>query len=117
MVGPSSLRQSNALLALALLVCRQPNIGSRVNREVHARFWEHAEVKFLRVTRQKRKSPSCSLRCAQVSSTNRSVVGEAPILTARLQGAFEDELEVALRSVCRRAICTMSIAATSTNAT
>jgi group II intron reverse transcriptase/maturase len=37
-VGPSSWCQSNALLTLALLVCRQPNIGSRVNREVHARF-------------------------------------------------------------------------------
>jgi hypothetical protein len=35
--------------------CRQPNIGSRVNREVHARFWEHAEVKSLRVTRQRTK--------------------------------------------------------------
>jgi hypothetical protein len=41
---------------------------------------------------QKRKSPSCSLRCAQVSSANRSVVGEGesgtlalPILTARLR--------------------------------
>ena len=38
MVGPGSVCQSNALLTLALLVCRQPNIGSRVNREVHARF-------------------------------------------------------------------------------
>jgi hypothetical protein len=27
------------------------NIGSRVNREVHARFWERAEAKFLRATR------------------------------------------------------------------
>ena len=73
---------------------------------------------------QKRKSPSCSLRCAQVSSANRSVVGEGesgtlalPILTARLQETFGDELEAALRSLCRRAICTMSIPATSTNAT
>ena len=31
---------------------KRPNIGSRVSREVHARFWEHAEVRFLRVTRQ-----------------------------------------------------------------
>jgi len=30
---------------------QQPNIGSRVNREVHARFWERPEVKFLRATR------------------------------------------------------------------
>src|ERR1039458_4353741 len=30
---------------------QRPNIGSRVNREVHARFWERLEVKFLRATR------------------------------------------------------------------
>src|SRR5437764_14031831 len=35
---------------------KRPNIGSRVNREVHARFWERAEVKFLRATRQSRRS-------------------------------------------------------------
>jgi len=34
---------------------QRPNIGSRVNREIHARFWERVEVKFLRATRQKRK--------------------------------------------------------------
>jgi hypothetical protein len=28
------------------------NIGSRVTREGHARFWERPEVKFLRATRQ-----------------------------------------------------------------
>jgi hypothetical protein len=33
------------------------------------------------------------------------------------QGAFEDERDAALRSLCRRAICPMSIPATSTNAT
>ena len=31
------------------------NIGSRVTREGHARFWERPEVKFLRATRQSRK--------------------------------------------------------------
>ena len=37
---------------------KRPNIGSRVNREVHARFWERAEVKFLRATRRvSRASP------------------------------------------------------------
>src|SRR5215510_2792096 len=30
----------------------RPNIGSRVTREGHARFWERPEVKFLRATRQ-----------------------------------------------------------------
>jgi hypothetical protein len=32
---------------------QRPNIGSRVTREGHARFWERLEVKFLRATRQK----------------------------------------------------------------
>jgi len=30
------------------------NIGSRVTREGHARFWERPEVKFLRATRRQR---------------------------------------------------------------
>ncbi len=29
-----------------------PNIGSRMSREVHVRFWESAEVRSLRATRQ-----------------------------------------------------------------
>ena len=31
---------------------QRPNIGSRVTREGHARFWERPEVQFLRATRQ-----------------------------------------------------------------
>jgi hypothetical protein len=31
---------------------QRPNIGSRVTREGHARFWERPEVKFLRATRR-----------------------------------------------------------------
>jgi hypothetical protein len=31
---------------------QRQNIGSRVNREVHARFWERLGVKLLRATRQ-----------------------------------------------------------------
>jgi hypothetical protein len=34
------------------MLWQRPNIGSRVNREVHARFWERAAVKLLRATRQ-----------------------------------------------------------------
>ena len=34
------------------------NIGSRVTREGHARFWERPEVKFLRATRQTVKTQS-----------------------------------------------------------
>src|SRR5712691_5403333 len=33
---------------------QRPNIGSRMNREVHVRFWERPEVKVLRATRQSR---------------------------------------------------------------
>jgi hypothetical protein len=50
---------------LAAMLRQRPNIGSRVNREVHARFWERAEVKFLRATRQSNRrrcqfGPGCS---------------------------------------------------------
>jgi cation transport ATPase len=31
---------------------QRPNIGSRVTREGHARFWERPEVKFLRATQR-----------------------------------------------------------------
>jgi putative transposase len=34
------------------IICQRLSIGSRVNREVHARFWEHLGVRFPRATRQ-----------------------------------------------------------------
>src|SRR5262245_48881272 len=46
---------------------QRPNIGSRVNREVHARFWERAEVRFLRATRQQRR---LSVRSHKVGFTS-----------------------------------------------
>jgi hypothetical protein len=36
------------------LACQRSNIGSRVNREVHARFWERPGMRFLRATRHNR---------------------------------------------------------------
>jgi hypothetical protein len=39
---------------LAAVPWKRPNIGSRVNREVHARIWEHPGVRFLRATRPSR---------------------------------------------------------------
>ena len=39
---------------------QRSNIGSRVTREDHARFWERPEVKFLRATRQGRRSSACA---------------------------------------------------------
>src|SRR5262245_1500702 len=44
--------QPNALCSLAVMSWQRPNIGSRVTREGHARFWERPVVKFLRATRQ-----------------------------------------------------------------
>jgi hypothetical protein len=38
-------------MALDVMSWQRPNIGSRVTREGHARFWERPEVKFLRATR------------------------------------------------------------------
>ena len=38
---------------------QRPNIGSRVTREGHARFWERPEVKFLGATRQFHHCPLC----------------------------------------------------------
>ena len=32
-----------------------------MNREVHVRVWERAEVKFLRATRQKQRLPHCNM--------------------------------------------------------
>ena len=52
---PAPPRHSNPLRSLAAMLWQRSNIGSRVNREVHARFWERAEVKFLRATRHPRR--------------------------------------------------------------
>jgi len=38
-----------------MAACQRSNIGSRVNREVHARFWERPGVRFLRATRHSRR--------------------------------------------------------------
>ena len=45
----------NALCPLATMSWKWPDIGSRVTREGHARFWERPEVKLLRATRQGRQ--------------------------------------------------------------
>src|SRR5262249_36787738 len=40
---------------LAAMPWKRLNIGSRMNREVHVRFWERPEVRLLRATRQTRR--------------------------------------------------------------
>src|SRR5208282_513642 len=44
--------KSKALCSLAAVSWQWPNNGSRMNREVHVRFWESPEVKLPRATRQ-----------------------------------------------------------------
>ena len=51
---PATPGLPNALCSLGTVSWQRPNIGSRVTREGHARFWERPEVKFLRATRQSR---------------------------------------------------------------
>src|ERR1700756_1839624 len=46
--------QPHALRSLGTMSWQRLNIGSRVTREGHARFWERPEVKFLGATRQSR---------------------------------------------------------------
>jgi Group II intron, maturase-specific domain len=52
------LVRANPKLFAHWLSWKWPNNGSRMNREVHVRFWESPEVKVLRATRQTRPFPS-----------------------------------------------------------
>jgi hypothetical protein len=55
---------------LAAMSWHRPNIGSRMNREVHVRVWERAEVKFLRATRQNPNLPHRNI-AVRFTSINR----------------------------------------------
>ena len=54
LVRPVPPGEPNALCALAFMPWQRPDIGSRMNREVHVRFWERLGVKVPRATRQSR---------------------------------------------------------------
>jgi hypothetical protein len=56
LVWPATPSQPDTLRPLDVMSWQRPNIGSRVTREGHARFWERPEVEFLRATRQNRWS-------------------------------------------------------------
>src|SRR5882762_2387982 len=60
---------------------KRPNIGSRVSREVHARFWERAEVKVLRATRHSRRFGFVPFRgVADMNSSGEVAKGHKPTL-------------------------------------
>ena len=86
LVCSASPCQSNALRSLAAMSWQRPNIGSRVNREVHARFWERPEVKSLRATRHSRPAiagfarPPLLLRPRSGHSASARVMSTRPIV-------------------------------------
>src|SRR6266550_2663657 len=51
---------------------QRPNIGSRMNREVHVRIWERPEVRVLRATRQWRRCPHWLRRAGLPSNAEES---------------------------------------------
>ena len=51
MTGNGNRRRLEPTAERDVMSWQRPNIGSRVTREGHARFWERPEVKFLRATR------------------------------------------------------------------
>src|ERR1700730_13715410 len=87
----------------------RPNIGSRMNREVHVRVWERAEVKFLRATRQNPHSSSALARqlsaAADIDRPERAIGSSSclchPMCLLRLPEAQKREdlaqLEAALK--------------------
>ena len=77
LVRPAASGEPPALRPLASMSWQWPNIGSRVNREVHARFWERPGVKLLRATRQPAKSSPRAyvFRNASDSCLKRAVPG------------------------------------------
>ena len=64
---------------------QRPNIGSRVTREGHARFWERPEVKFLRATRQGRRSGPTHA-CFSTASVSRPPPGATADLLSASSG-------------------------------
>jgi integrase/recombinase XerD len=64
---PAPPSESKAFCPLVVMPWQRPNNGSRMNREIHVRFWERPEVKVLRATRHLRSHPP------QQDSTARSV--------------------------------------------
>src|SRR5467141_3353044 len=66
---------------------KRPNIGSRMNREVHIRFWERLEVKLLRATRQRRRYRPRSRRVRSHPDSGRAE--QVPPLPLRARFASE----------------------------
>src|ERR1035437_4551183 len=70
LVRSAAPRESKTLCPLATMPRQRPNIGSRMNREVHVRFWERPRVKVPRATRQTRRFKSLPATSALPPSTD-----------------------------------------------
>jgi hypothetical protein len=69
---------------LAAMSWRRPNIGSRMNREVHVRVWERAEVKFLRATRQLPALPRRSIAgCCALAANGHAAAPPRRLMNSR----------------------------------
>jgi hypothetical protein len=91
--------KSKALCSLAAMSWQWPNNGSRMNREVHVRFWESPEVKILRATRQNEPSPY--VRVGGSFRRKRPWVGSFPRSRRRLPEEGEAGRAVPLRRLVR----------------
>ena len=68
----------------AKLFKQRPNIGSRVTREGHARFWERPEVQFLRATRQRDASIAAMRGAADLDdASEKNVAMENKLVSIR----------------------------------
>src|SRR5271157_4799671 len=85
LVRTAAPREPHALCPLAAMSWQRPDIGSRVTREGHARFWERLEVKSLRATRQ--NSPSKHVLQMAAMDTKAAIIAgirnAAPCMTAK----------------------------------
>src|SRR5215472_13803074 len=68
LVRPVTPGTTRSFRPLAAMPWQRPNIGSRVTREGHARFWERPEVKFLRATRHVWTAPDWQERFSDVAA-------------------------------------------------
>ena len=87
LVRPAPPEDAEALCPLVPMSWQRPNIGSRVTREGHARFWERPGVKVPRATRHLRRL------------TNRSLF---VCLTPQTAAVKADEQVLRLRAILRR---------------
>ena len=105
LVRPAGPFQSKSLRPLASVPWQRPNIGSRVNREVHARIWERPGVKFLRATRPVGRSDATETNLALHWESSSRLNDEGSV-----RGTHQGQQSVRTASTgrthdCKRSLC------------